>query len=414
MGYRPATMANVVFVAPYALEATARFVDAVAHVPGAQVGLISSDPLEAFPASVRLATAAHWRIDDCLDADRLTEAVTTIGGHLGSVDRLVAILENLQVPLAQVRERMGIPGMTSDVADRFRDKARMKAAFEVAGVPCASSGRVASPDDANRFADRVGFPFVAKPLAGAGARNTFRVDDAAQLAAWLADAPPRPDEPMLLEEFVRGDEHSFDSVVVDGRLVWHSISRYLPSPLDVLAHPWIQWCVLLPRDIDGPEYADIVGLGHHAVTALGLQTGLSHMEWFRRADGSLAVSEVGARPPGAQFMSLMSFAHDVDMYAAWAALAVDERFDPPERRFAVGAAYLRAQGPGRSIVAAHGLDRVSDETQAAVVDVRLPGRGDKPSGTYEGDGYVIVRDPDTAVVERALAELISTIRLECG
>ena len=95
---------------------------------------------------------------------------------------------------------------------------------------------------------------------------------------------------MLLEEFVRGDEHSFDSVVIDGRLVWHSISRYLPSPLDVLSHPWIQWCVMLPRDIDGPEYADIVGLGHHAVTALGLRPGLSHMEWFRRADGSLAVS----------------------------------------------------------------------------------------------------------------------------
>ena len=57
---------------------------------------------------------------------------------------------------------------------------------------------------------------------------------------------------------------------------------------------------------------------------------------------------------------------------------------------------------------------MSDATQAAVVDVHLPGLGDRPSGTYEGDGYVIVRDPDTAVVERALGELISTIRLECG
>ena len=91
---------------------------------------------------------------------------------------------------------------------------------------------------------------------------------------------------MLLEEFVRGDEHSFDSVVVDGRLVWHSISRYLPSPLDVLEHPWIQWCVAAAARHRRPEYADIVGIGHHAVTALGLRTGLSHMEWFRRADGS--------------------------------------------------------------------------------------------------------------------------------
>ena len=326
----------------------------------------------------------------------------------------MAILENIQVPLAEVRERLGIPGMPVEVAERFRDKARMKSAFEAAGVPCARSAQVASAGEVDGFAERIGFPFVVKPLAGAGARNTFRVDDAGQLASWLASSPPQPGEPMLLEEFVRGDEHSFDSVVVDGELVWHSVSRYLPSPLDVLSNPWIQWCVVLPRDIDGPEYAGIVGLGHHAVTALGLRTGLSHMEWFRRGDGSLAVSEVGARPPGAQFMSLMSFAHDVDMYAAWAGLVVEERFDPPQRRFAVGAAYLRAQGPGARSSPSTGLDAVSEATTAAVVDVRLPGHGDRPSGTYEGDGYVIVRDPDTAAVEQALRELVSTIRLECG
>jgi hypothetical protein len=216
---------------------------------------------------------------------------------------------------------------------------------------------------------------------------------------------------MLLEEFVRGDEHSFDSVLVDGKLVWYSISRYLPSPLDVLEHPWIQWCVLLPRDLDG--YDGIVGVAERALTALGLRTGLSHMEWFRRADGSEAVSEVGARPPGAQFMTLMSYAHDVDMYAAWATLAVHDAFEPPPRRYAVGAAYLRAQGRGRSIVAAHGLDDVSEATRSRVVEVNLPRPGAAPTGTYEGDGHIVVRDPDTSAVEAALGELVTTIRLEC-
>ena len=32
--------------------------------------------------------------------------------------------------------------------------------------------------------------------------------------------------------------------------------------------------------------------------ALGLRTGFTHMEWFRRPDGSVAVSEVAARPNG--------------------------------------------------------------------------------------------------------------------
>jgi hypothetical protein len=112
-------------------------------------------------------------------------------------------------------------------------------------------------------------------------------------------------------------------------------------------------------------------------------------------------------------MTLLSYAHDVDMYAAWARLAVHDDFEPPTRRYAVGAAYLRAQGPGRTIVSAHGLDRVSDATAAQVVDVRLPSPGDRASGTYEGDGHVIVRDEQTDAVEQALQELVSTIRLEC-
>jgi hypothetical protein len=407
-------MANVVFVAPYALDATSRFVTAVAEMPSARVGLISTDPVERFPSAVRLAVAGHWRTADCLDVDQLTAAVTALAEHLGSVDRLVAILENLQVPLGEVRDRLGIAGLSAAVAANFRDKAQMKQVFEAAGVACARSTRVSSAADAATFADRVGFPFVVKPLAGAGARNTFRIDDGEQMQRWLSGSPPDAGSPMLLEEFVRGDEHSFDSVMVDGRLVWYSISRYLPSPLDVLEHPWIQWCVLLPRDVDGPEYGAIVETADRALSALGLRTGLTHMEWFRRSDGVEVVSEVAARPPGAQFMTLMSFAHDADMHAAWARLVVDDHFEPPPRRYAVGAAYLRAQGQGRSIVAAHGLDRISAATMSRVVDVRLPRAGSPPSGTYEGDGHVIVRDEQTAAVEESLRELIGTIRLECA
>jgi D-alanine-D-alanine ligase-like ATP-grasp enzyme len=405
-------MANVVFVAPYALDATTRFVHAVASVPGARVGLVSTDPVERFPPETGARLAGHWRIDDCLDPSRLAGAVTALGAHLGGVDRLVAILENLQVPLAEVRERLGIPGMGVEVAHRFRDKARMKSVFESAGVPCARHRRVERREDALAFAADVGLPFVAKPLAGAGARGTFRIEDGEQLARWLDGTTVDPADPVLLEELVVGEEHSFDSVLVDGELVWHSIGRYLPTPLNVLENPWIQWCVLLPREIAGAGYDGIRAAAARALTALGLGTGLSHMEWFRRADGSVAVSEVGARPPGAQFMSLMSWAHDVDLYAAWAELAVHDRFDPPSRRYAVGAAYLRAQGTGRAIRAVHGLDRLSDATRSRVVEARVPEPGRPAADTYEGDGYVIVRDVDTASVEGALGELVSTIRVE--
>jgi formate-dependent phosphoribosylglycinamide formyltransferase (GAR transformylase) len=412
-------MANVVFVAPYALDATTRFVEAVAEQPDARVGLISSDPLERFPEAARSRLAAHWRIDNCLDPDALTEAVAAIGSRIppGRVDRLLAILENLQVPLAEVRERLGIEGMGVDVAQNFRDKGRMKAVMAGAGVPCARNREASGADAARAFVADVGFPVVAKPPAGMGARNTFRLDDGSQLEHWLEASPPTRGDPVLLEEFLVGDEHSFDSVVVDGRLVWSSISRYLPTPLEVLENPWIQWCVLLPHSMDGSGAGDIEPIAARAIAALGLRTGLSHMEWFRRPDGSVAVSEVGARPPGAQFMTLLSWAHDTDMYAAWAGLAIHEHFEPPKRSFAVGAAYLRAQGregQGRAITGVHGLEGLSRATRSLVVDARLPEAGRPPADTYEGDGYVIVRHPDTGAVEQALAELITSIRIESG
>lgn len=401
------------FVAPYLLEATARFLDAAARLPDVRLGLVTQEPVDRLPARLRASLAAHWRVDDALDPGQIAEAVVGLGAQLGQVERLLAALEQLQVPLAQVREQLGIPGMDVETAHNFRDKARMKSVLRAAGVPCARHRLAYSSADVHDFVAEVGLPVVAKPPAGAGAKGTFRLDDGAALSSWLAAAPPSAGEPALLEEFLVGEEHSLESVTVDGRVVWNSLSRYLPAPLEVLRNPWMQWVVLMPRHIEGPEYDDIRAVGAAALRALGLGTGLTHMEWFRRADGSVAVSEVGARPPGAQITSLLSYAYEVDFYDAWARLMVLDAFDPPERRWSVGAAYLRGQGPGR-IRAVHGVEELHRELGHLVVEARLPRAGQVPSGSYEGDGYVIVRHGDTAVVAHALRRLVSGLRVELG
>ena len=210
-----------------------------------------------------------------------------------------------------------------------------------------------------------------------------------------------------------GEEHSFDAVVVAGSPVWHSISRYYPTPLEVVENPWIQWCVLLPREVSGSEFDPIRDAGFRALGALGLETGLTHMEWFRRRDGSVAISEVAARPPGAQFTTLISYAHDFDLYQAWARLMVFDAFDVPQRKWAVGCAFLRGQGRGR-VRGIYGIEKVAGELAPLLVEVKMPREGQSPSGTYEGDGYVVVRHADSAVVERALSLLVSNIRVELG
>jgi len=321
------------------------------------------------------------------------------------------MLEQLQVPLGEVRDALGIPGMGAEVARNFRDKSRMKDVFTAHGVPCAGHGVATSAQQASSIAGRLGLPVVVKPPAGAGARSTFRIDNADQLAAWLHVDPPSAAAPALLEELVTGAEHSFDSVAIGGRVVWHSISRYLPTPLEVLENPWIQWSVLLPRSIGGAEYDAIRDGASRGLRALGMDTGFSHMEWFRLREGRIALSEVAARPPGAQFTSLLSYAHDTDMYGAWARLEILGSFDPPRRRHAVGAVYLRGQGRG-VVRGVHGLDILQNELGDLVVEARLPEEGQPRSESYEGEGYVILRHEDTEVVAAALRRVVEVARVE--
>lgn len=404
-------MVVAAFVAPYLLEATTRFVDAAATLPGVRLAVITAEPSDRLPPTLKEHLHGHWRVEDPLDPRQLAEAVAGLSRQLGPIERLVGALEQLQVPLAHVREAMGIEGMDVATALNVRDKARMKTVLRAAGVPCARHRLVTGSHDAWSFAEEVGFPLVAKPPAGAGAQSTYRLDEPAALDGWVQAIAPTEHDPALLEEFLVGAEHTFDSVTMGGDTVWSSIADYLPPPLEVLRNPWMQWTVVLRRDTGGGAYDAIREIGPAALRALGVRDALTHMEWFRRPDGSVAVSEVAARPPGAQLTSMHGYAHDIDMYRAWAALVVLGSFDPPERRFATGTAYLRGQGHGR-VRAVHGLEEVQRQVGHLVVEVKLPQAGQPSSSGYEGEGYVIVKDPDTVVVEDALRHIVNGLRVE--
>lgn len=406
-------MPFVIYATPFFAENAVRNIAALLDLPGVRLGVLSQVPQEGLPAAQRGRLVAHWRVADALSAAQLLGAARALAAQQGPIDRLFSATEQLQEQLAEVRAALGIAGMGVEATRNFRDKARMKAVLRAAGLPCARYRLVAAADAALAFAGEVGYPLVVKPPAGAGSQATYRADDEAGLRAALAAIAPEPGRETLLEEFITGEEHSFDTWCIEGRPVFHSLTEYLPAPLDAMRNPWIQWAVLLPREVDAPRYDDIRAATFAALAALGMGSGLSHMEWFRRTDGSLAISEVAARPPGAQITTLMSRAHDFDSLAAWAELMVYDRFVPPERRYAAGAAFLRGQGRG-VVRGVRGLELIAREFGDLITDVKLPTPGQEPSASYEGEGYIVVRHPETAVVRAALARIVEVARVDLG
>ena len=298
---------HVVFVAPFFMDTTMRFIRAVAELPGVQLSLVTQEPKDKVPADLRQALAGYVQIDDALSPGHIRQGVDLLAQKLGKPHRLLGTLEHIQVQLAEVRDALNITGLRAEQAHNFRDKARMKDALRAAGLPCARHREILKPQDARDFAAQIGFPLVIKPREGVGAAVTFRVDTAQELEDALLAIQPTPERAAVAEEFITGDEHSFEVVSIGGKPVWHSLTKYDPPPLDVLRNPWIQWTVLLPREIDALQWDAVREVGFRALKTLGMTTGISHMEWFRRKDGTVAISEIAARPPGAQIMTLNTF-----------------------------------------------------------------------------------------------------------
>lgn len=407
-------MKLVVTAFPFFNEHDCRVLEAVASLPDVQVAAVTHDAEECLPPNLRWTLAGHWRISECRDLDQLRWAVHGLSARLGPVHQLFSPIEHLQTVCAELRAELGLHGMSPETTRNFRDKARMKDLLRHAGVPCARHRRVRSEHDAWDFAAESGFPLVIKPLDGAASQQTFKVDDHHALRHALDVLHPTAHDQVIAEEFLTGRERSCDAFWLRGKRLFHTINRYYPSCLEVMRNPWMQWVVVLPREVDAPEFDDVRAASLEAHRVLGMDTGMSHTEWFRRPDGSLAISEIAARPPGAQFTRIISRSADFDALRAWAGLLVHEEFDTPTRKYAAGCCYLRGQGDGRWVRAVHGWEEVQREIGHLLTDVALPELGAHRGLTYEGEGYLVARHPETKVVEDALHWAVSVLHVELG
>ncbi|MSP93037.1 MAG: hypothetical protein EXR79_14755 [Myxococcales bacterium] len=407
-------MPHATLVAPFFADNTLRYIRALTELPGVTATVVSQDGAERLPADLRGRVASVARVRDCLDGEHIADGCRLLARQHGKVDRLLGVLEQLQLPCAHARDACDIEGMRLSAARNFRDKARMKDVLRAANVPVARHKLVETDGDAWQFAFDVGLPIILKPVDGLGSKSTFRIRTEDDLRAGLKALKPSLERPAQAEEFVVGTEHTCETVTIHGRAVWRSGTRYYPTPLEVLENPWVQYCVLLPREEHDPTWTGFWPTNDAALAALGMETGLSHMEWFRRDDGSHVVGEVGARPPGVHIMPMMSLANDIDMTRAWVRLMVLDEFTPPTRRRAAGAAFFRGQGRGNKVVEVRGLREAQEEVGVHVVDRSLPRVGQARTSHYEGEGWAIVVADDTETVKHALLRLVQLVQVRYG
>jgi hypothetical protein len=217
---------------------------------------------------------------------------------------------------------------------------------------------------------------------------------------------------VICEEFIDGEEFTYDTVCAGGEVLFENICWYRPRPLVTKLHEWISPVIVSLRDLDAPDLQAGRALGAAAIKALGFRDGFTHMEWYRKADGEVVFGEIGARPPGGRMVDAMNYATDADLFAGWAQAVTHGRLaQPVEHRYNAGIVFKRAEGAGR-ITGYAGLDHLMAEygEHVAAVDLLPVGAHRRDwRATTISDGMVVVRHPELAktveMTERFAAEL---------
>lgn len=240
------------------------------------------------------------RVDDVTDPASVLAALHRADLVGEPFDAVLTSIEVAVVNAALLSVHFGCAGLDPVVALHCRDKALQKTRVRDAGIDTA---RFEIIEDICDTADYAQLPFeraVLKPIAGAATANTVLIDDIGVLHEQFAHLrAERPQErAFLLEEFVPGEEWVVDGVIHEGEVLFFALGVYSSPPLDVVANNLALEMRRFDPEREEWAYRLAEPVVRTAVSALGLSSGVFHMELFHH-NGTLVFCECAARRGGA-------------------------------------------------------------------------------------------------------------------
>ncbi len=157
---------------------------------GATVFGIGDTPKAVLSPEVKPYLSAYLQVRDLWEEEAVVEEVKR---WLASenIDRVECLWEPGMILAAKLREALGAPGLSVEESIPFRDKETMKQVLDQHGLRTPRHGRASTEHEVREAAERIGYPLIIKPIAGAGSADTYPVhsdedlDEALQLGLFF-------------------------------------------------------------------------------------------------------------------------------------------------------------------------------------------------------------------------------------
>ena len=193
---------NVLFLSPGFPAEMPSFTRGLADV-GAHVYGVGEQPEPLLHPLAGRSLSGYVQVRSLWDEAQTIRDVQGLAARV-RIDRVECLWEPGVMLAARLREALDLPGMRVEQALTFRDKERMKQVLDEAGIRTPRHVRAKTESECREAAERIGYPLIVKPIAGAGSADTYRVENSNELERTLPNVRHVPE--VSVEEFIEGEK----------------------------------------------------------------------------------------------------------------------------------------------------------------------------------------------------------------
>ncbi len=289
---------------------------------GVNVLGIADAPYDSLRQELKDSLTEYYRVDNMEDYDQMFRAVAFLSFKYGKIDWIESNNEYWLEQDARLRTDFHVTtGIQIDKIRSIKEKSEMKKYYIKGKIPTARQVQASKGiKTVSAFADKVGYPIIAKPDVGVGAGGTHKIHDKHELEEFFHTVSQA--ENYVIEEFITGDICSYDAIINSvGEPLFESMTVWPPSIMDIV-NKRLDLSYFVAKDV--PEA--LRAIGRNTVKAFDVKSRFVHLEYFRLdkdrgtlgSKGDFVALEVNMRPAGGYTPDMINFAHSTDVYKIWA------------------------------------------------------------------------------------------------
>lgn len=284
---------------------------------GNRVFLVTSENLKEHPWAFEYIDEVFYMPGQDLDWD-LNLLLQGVGGLMkeNKIDAIVA-LDDYDVEKATfLRENLRISGMGQTTGRYFRDKLAMRIKAQDAGINVPAFSPLFNDEDINQYADHIPAPWVLKPRSEASAHGIIKVHNKEELWKHIHELG---DNRLyyLVEQFKPGDVYHADGLMLDGKNIFLTVSKYLATPMEISQGGGIFRSANL--EYGSTDEKAIKKVNKDIMKAFGLKSGATHTEFIKcHEDGEIYFLETSSRVGGAHLAEMVEAATSINLWTEWA------------------------------------------------------------------------------------------------